>query len=251
MSVLVTAGAGAPSPIQDATTRAHFEIDVTTNWGDSVVIAGSASALGEWDPHRGLHMATDEHSYPTWKASCSLSEWADLEYKVVVLRAGGGPPEWESRANRRLVLRGVAEVRVASQWDASSATETCQRRPSASSPTAIAAAAAATPLPPTIMSLPVAVPPSASGSVLGRVAASAAAQSPEPLSPPGFDESIAPRVNPLGVRVGDPLLPSKPRHRLSNRAAARPRLGPSPRHAARPRRAARAPAVTRTPPRAQ
>ena len=80
--------------------RASIECRVETNWGDTVVVCGSTEQLGSWKPDRALRMATDETIYPVWRCEPLLLCSDAIEFKFVILRAGG-PAEWEPLPHNR------------------------------------------------------------------------------------------------------------------------------------------------------
>jgi hypothetical protein len=46
-----------------------FSVDAETEFGDQLLVVGSAPALGAWDPRKGMIMHTDRKSYPRLGAS--------------------------------------------------------------------------------------------------------------------------------------------------------------------------------------
>lgn len=84
-----------------------------TDPGDSLVVAGSHEALGDWDPAAGLRLSTGPSSFPRWFGSSRLTFQEGpnaagpsrtgseaLGWKLVVLRADGRV-EWEPGPNRQ------------------------------------------------------------------------------------------------------------------------------------------------------
>ena len=73
---------------------------------------GSTESFGGWQPERGQRLHTEAASYPLWRlAGLSVpADLAGLEYKLVILRAGGDV-EWEpALRNRRVPLGGGESV---------------------------------------------------------------------------------------------------------------------------------------------
>ena len=106
-----------------------FEVTVDTRWGDTVVLVGSTTQFGNWDPTAGMRLTTNEHSYPVWRSppNCEIrfTDNADprkaspcpaLEWKVVILR-GSGEPDWEPLvANRKLDLIDGSRIVIGAKW---------------------------------------------------------------------------------------------------------------------------------------
>ena len=112
--------------------RASIECRVETNWGDTVVVCGSTEQLGSWKPDRALRMATDETIYPVWRCEPLLLCSDAIEFKFVILRAGG-PAEWEPLPhNRPLPLSELVQnggVKAAQSGDAESHAQSGPTRP--------------------------------------------------------------------------------------------------------------------------
>ena len=113
----------SPRPLQRSLVS--FQAKVRTEWGDTVVLVGSSAELGKWDPHRGLHMRTDEDSYPFWRLEVKLGLAGPIgeahEFKLVVLRASG-QMEWEPLAANRHLVHHIApdcQMYVACEWGCS------------------------------------------------------------------------------------------------------------------------------------
>ena len=119
-----------PSVSDLLTTRSGRQLTVTvvakvhTKWGDSVAIVGSTTALGSWDPQRGLRMTTDPSTYPQWRTELALPAGASFEFKLVILHrkqseGTSGEVEWEPlELNRRFdpCHRQPANVLVTAEW---------------------------------------------------------------------------------------------------------------------------------------
>jgi len=146
------ASAGVPTrtPGKATTMVINFEAKVETYFGDTAVLVGSATEFGSWQPTSGVRMATNESSYPVWKAQVTVSALScntgALEYKVVIIRADGSI-HWEGlEHNRRLTLRTGREARLGLTWDTPIATESVA--PEVDTQPAAAAVAAVPPQPP-------------------------------------------------------------------------------------------------------
>tara|TARA_B110001452_G_scaffold239848_1_gene221082 strand:+ start:415 stop:1233 length:819 start_codon:yes stop_codon:yes gene_type:complete len=116
------------------TSHVIFKVKCETHFGDTVRVVGSTTALGCWDPARGLVLRTDEDTYPYWSCSAQTMGAEDQEYKLVILRAPDSHVEWEPLVeNRRLELgRLKKRVKVHASWgDASSDVRTGEQPASA------------------------------------------------------------------------------------------------------------------------
>ena len=58
-----------------------FEVRAETQWGETVVVVGSAAALGSWNPAHGLRMTTNAGQYPVWRCDPLLLCADELEFK--------------------------------------------------------------------------------------------------------------------------------------------------------------------------
>ncbi len=90
-----------PNPI---TATVPVEITVQcedTQWGDSLVLVGSAPELGSWDPLQGVRLSGDE--WPLWNGVIDMRAGSAFEYKFVVLSEDGNT-RWESGENRLALL---------------------------------------------------------------------------------------------------------------------------------------------------
>ena len=84
----------------------HFQTKRQTNFGDTLYVVGNDSLLGNWDPHKGFIMKTDEKTYPIWKSDTvqtdSNKHIINTEYKYVLITKEG-KVYWEEGNNRTLV----------------------------------------------------------------------------------------------------------------------------------------------------
>lgn len=101
-TVAVAAGPGS---------TVRFKIKKQLDFGDKLTVVGSVDQLGKWDANKGLELAwSDGH---VWQGEAVLPSGSDVEYKVVVVRGGGGA-EWEGGDNRKLKPEGeTVEVEAA------------------------------------------------------------------------------------------------------------------------------------------
>ncbi|CDJ39708.1 hypothetical protein ETH_00038830, partial [Eimeria tenella] len=76
-----------------------------TRPGDLLALVGSHERLGHWSPHKAVVLTTDAASFPTWRTGPLAFAGPprgplSLEYKFLILRAGGGV-EWEALSSNR------------------------------------------------------------------------------------------------------------------------------------------------------
>jgi laccase len=83
------------------TVNVTFDEVVTTSWGQSVVLVGSISQLGSWDPASGVAMSASAYtsSNPLWSVTVSLPAGLSFQYKYVIVKADG-TYNWEADPNR-------------------------------------------------------------------------------------------------------------------------------------------------------
>lgn len=84
----------------------HFQTKRKTNLGDTLYVVGNHEILGNWNPHKGLVMSTNEKIYPNWKSDVietdNHNELINIEYKYVLITKNG-KVYWEDGNNRTLV----------------------------------------------------------------------------------------------------------------------------------------------------
>lgn len=44
-----------------------FEVEATTQFGQTVLVVGEPEELGGWDPRKGLRLETSKTEYPIWR----------------------------------------------------------------------------------------------------------------------------------------------------------------------------------------
>jgi hypothetical protein len=94
-----------PVPLPAGIGARLFEVcfltHVCTQPGDTVVVVGSDSTLGAWDPHStSVRLETDTDSYPLWRGTLKICKNTPVQYKLVVLTANGRA-RWEDRIPNR------------------------------------------------------------------------------------------------------------------------------------------------------
>jgi len=92
------------------TFRVTFRVRAETSYGDTLVLVGSGTSFGNWDPHAGgVRLETTAEDYPLWSTpplDCQVgSGVTPPEYKYVRL-TGHGEAQWEvDGGNRRAPAR--------------------------------------------------------------------------------------------------------------------------------------------------
>jgi hypothetical protein len=94
-----------------------FEVKVeNTKPGDSVVLLGGTSALGDWNEGRALVLNTDQASFPWWRADVELPAGDTVEYKFAIRSSGvHGALLWEPLPpgmNRRSTIPDATSLTV-------------------------------------------------------------------------------------------------------------------------------------------
>ncbi|KAH9845136.1 Carbohydrate-binding module family 20 protein [Teratosphaeria destructans] len=120
------------------TVAVTFKETVTTAWGESVVLVGSISQLGNWDPASGVAMSASDYtdSNHVWSVTIDLPAGEGIQYKYV--RVGtDGSYTWEADPNH------VYTVPLASTVSTTES-DTWQSVPSSSSSTTSSAKLAST-----------------------------------------------------------------------------------------------------------
>ena len=69
--------------------------------GDTVVVVGSCSELGNWKAERGLPLCTSKELYPKWTGTLEIESCAacDVQFKLAILRPSSH--EWEQTVHNR------------------------------------------------------------------------------------------------------------------------------------------------------
>ncbi|MFF4341328.1 carbohydrate-binding module family 20 domain-containing protein [Kitasatospora sp. NPDC001540] len=90
-------------------------VSATTDFGDTVLLSGSAPELGGWNPAQAVALTTGAGSYPAWTATVHLSPGATVQYKYLK-RSAAGVLTWEDGANRTLTVSPDGQVALDDQW---------------------------------------------------------------------------------------------------------------------------------------
>ncbi|KAF2864483.1 carbohydrate-binding module family 20 [Piedraia hortae CBS 480.64] len=95
----------SPSSTGSPQISVTFTERVTTVFGESVRLVGSATQLGSWDPANGLAMSANGYtdSNPIWSLTVSLPAGLTFQYKYVVVGIDG-TIRWEADPNRSFVV---------------------------------------------------------------------------------------------------------------------------------------------------
>ncbi|APA15768.1 hypothetical protein SS1G_09392 [Sclerotinia sclerotiorum 1980 UF-70] len=91
----------------------------TTTYGQTIKIAGSVAALGNWDVSSAPALSASAYTStnPLWSATIMLAPGQVVQYKFVNV-ASSGTPTWESDPNRVYTVPGgcVTTATVGSTW---------------------------------------------------------------------------------------------------------------------------------------
>lgn len=82
-----------------------FKLPYYTQWGQSLVIAGSEQALGSWNVKQGLSLSpVHQDKELFWCGRVSVAAGFTCEYKYYVVDDNKNVLRWESGEKRKLVL---------------------------------------------------------------------------------------------------------------------------------------------------
>lgn len=93
-----TTSSSCPTPTSVAVT---FNLIATTVFGESIKLAGSIDALGDWDTSDAVALRSDKYtsSNHLWYVTVNLPAGVSFEYKYIRVESDG-TIEWESDPNR-------------------------------------------------------------------------------------------------------------------------------------------------------
>ncbi|EMC93672.1 carbohydrate-binding module family 20 protein [Baudoinia panamericana UAMH 10762] len=102
-----------------ATVAVVFDKLVTTQWGESVSIAGSIPELGNWDPNSGVPLNADQYTddNPLWSTTVDLPAGTNFEYKYVVFGADGSVT-WDADPNESYAVPVAFGADGSVTWEA-------------------------------------------------------------------------------------------------------------------------------------
>jgi len=74
---------------------------------DDLVVVGSTTEMGNWQPSAGLSLSTSSSTYPMWSGAALMTypDAASFSWKLAILRRGE-TSEWEVCENRQLTMGG-------------------------------------------------------------------------------------------------------------------------------------------------
>jgi hypothetical protein len=84
-----------------ASTTVQFNVSVTTQLGDRVVVVGNCTPLGMWESRNGLELDTNPSLYPLWRGEAAVPSGDAVEYKYVIIGADGDM-RWEDDIENRM-----------------------------------------------------------------------------------------------------------------------------------------------------
>lgn len=96
------------SLVSDPTVMVVWKVFCDHTLGnDDLVVVGSTTEMGNWQPSSGLYLSTSSSTFPMWSGAALMtySQAASLAWKLVLLRRGVFS-EWEVCHNRQLTVGG-------------------------------------------------------------------------------------------------------------------------------------------------
>lgn len=85
--------------------KLSFRIPYNTQWGQSLVVCGSESALGSWNVKRGLALSPQHQGDELiWGGSMAVPAGFESEYSYHVVDDDRNVLRWEAGKKRKLVL---------------------------------------------------------------------------------------------------------------------------------------------------
>jgi alpha-amylase len=103
------------APIVDGgskTARVMFEVQASTDYGQTVCVVGDHVSLGGWDPAQALPL--DPSQYPTWTGRAEVERGRKVEYKYV-RRQSDGSCAWEAQAGNRVLTVPASGAEVSTR----------------------------------------------------------------------------------------------------------------------------------------
>ncbi|BGP14962.1 glycoside hydrolase 15 protein [Rhodosporidiobolus nylandii] len=104
----------------NGTMSVGFEVEVKTEWGESILLAGSSPSLGRWNLAHAVWLSAAEYTEenPVWntKQKVEVEGRRGIEYKFVKLEADG-TVVWEGGKNRILYTSSDGERVVRAEWN--------------------------------------------------------------------------------------------------------------------------------------
>jgi alpha-amylase len=105
---------GPAEPVADRTktARVRFEVEASTEFGETVCVVGDHAALGAWDPANAVPL--DPSAYPTWVGRVELESGQKIEYKYV-RRQSDGTCAWEAQTDNRVLTVPASSTEVSTR----------------------------------------------------------------------------------------------------------------------------------------
>ena len=92
---------------------------MTTTFGETIKIAGSVSALGDWDTDDAVALSASSYtsSNPLWDVTVSFAPGTVIQYKYINV-ATNGDVTWEADPNHTYTVpaTGATAVTVSNSW---------------------------------------------------------------------------------------------------------------------------------------
>ncbi|GIL85683.1 hypothetical protein Vretimale_13249 [Volvox reticuliferus] len=96
-----------------SSTTVNFKVHRHVEFGQSLLLVGSAPELGSWDAKHALELNWGEGD--NWSASAALPVGSSLEYKYIIKRRDG--LDWCPGQNKAIALPSAASVEVTDTWE--------------------------------------------------------------------------------------------------------------------------------------
>jgi alpha-amylase len=106
---------GPAEPVADRgskTARVRFEVQASTEFGETVCVVGDHAALGAWDPANAVPL--DPSAYPTWSGRVEIARGQKIEYKYV-RRQSDGSCAWEAQTDNRVLTVPASSAEVSTR----------------------------------------------------------------------------------------------------------------------------------------
>ncbi|GAA5895006.1 hypothetical protein JCM6882_008263 [Rhodosporidiobolus microsporus] len=103
----------------NGTMEIGFEVEVRTEWGESILLVGSSPSLGDWFLSSAILLTADDYTpeKPVWKTdgAVKVEGRMGVEYKFVKVSAHGGVL-WEGGANRIMYTSSGGQRTIKTKW---------------------------------------------------------------------------------------------------------------------------------------
>ncbi len=106
------------APARAATDEATISVTVSaaTSPGDTVLISGNTSQLGNWNPTLAVPLGTTAATYPSWTGYIQIVAGSTAQYKFLI-RSSAGAVTWESIPNRSVTDSTTTITSINDRWN--------------------------------------------------------------------------------------------------------------------------------------